>query len=308
MTTKGMSDVEHPLCICRPFLSVYKGVKSGETIVREIIHVANVSFSYSEKQVPVLKNINFSVNKGEWLAVLGHNGSGKSTLAKLLNGLLLPSEGKVTAFGYDTREKEHLYKLRQKIGFVWQNPDNQIVAATVRADIAFGLENLGVLREQMVKKIAESAHLVGISHLLDEEASRLSGGQKQRLAIAGVLACEPEVIIFDEATSMLDPHGKKEIIKTMQQLKEKRDITIISITHDLKEAALADRIIVLHEGRVVRMGTPAEIFQHGDELYNIGLDMPFPVQVYEQLKERGIVLENFCLTNRELVEEIWKLL
>lgn len=276
--------------------------------MKEIIHVANVSFSYDEDSSYILKNISFSVHQGEWLTIIGHNGSGKSTLAKLLNGLHLPKEGSITAFHLDTKDKEHIYSIRQQVGLVFQNPDNQIVATTVRDDIAFGLENLGTPREEMIEKINESARIVGLAHKLDEEPSRLSGGQKQRLAIAGVLACEPKVIIFDEATSMLDPQGKKEVIETMKSLNENENITIISITHDLNEATLADRIIVLQEGEMALSGTPKEIFQRGEKLREIGLDIPFAVQIYEKLKQKGIVLSDVCLNDEQLVTELWKLL
>lgn len=276
--------------------------------MKEIINVSNVSFCYDENPSYILKNVSFSVHQGEWLAIIGHNGSGKSTLAKLLNGLHLPTKGSVTAFHLDTKNQEHIYSIRQQVGLVFQNPDNQIVATSVRDDIAFGLENLGTPRDVMIEKIEQSARIVGLADKLDEEPSRLSGGQKQRLAIAGVLACEPKVMIFDEATSMLDPQGKKEVIQTMKHLNENENITIISITHDLNEATLADRIIVLQEGEIALSGTPKEIFQRGEQLREIGLDIPFAVQVYEQLKQKGIVLSDVTLNDEQLVTEIWKLL
>lgn len=276
--------------------------------MEEIIHVCNVYFSYDTKEVPILKDISFTVHEGEWLAIIGHNGSGKSTLAKLLNGLHLPTKGTVVAFNYDTKDEDDIYKIRQQIGLVFQNPENQIVATTVRDDIAFGLENLGTPRDVMIDKINESARIVGLADKLDDEPARLSGGQKQRLAIAGVLACEPKVMIFDEATSMLDPQGKKEVIETMKQLNKNENITIISITHDLNEATLADRIIVLQEGSIAQIGTPKDVFQNGETLRKIGLDLPFAVQIVEKLKEQGIALADVCLNDDELVEEIWKLL
>lgn len=275
--------------------------------MKEIIKLSHVGFSYDERSPEILKNINLSIYEGEWLAIIGHNGSGKSTLAKLLNGLLIPTTGTVEVAGMLTNNQEDLWEIRRQVGLVFQNPENQIVGTTVRDDIAFGLENLGISRDEMFARIEKSARIVGLFDFLDEEPFRLSGGQKQRLAIAGILAVEPKVMIFDEATSMLDPIGRKEVISTIQQLNGKEGITIVSITHDLNEAALADRIAVFNQGSIIQIGTPREIFSDGENLRKIGLDLPFTVLIAEKLKERGIMLENICLTNEELVDELWKL-
>ncbi|MGO4890147.1 energy-coupling factor ABC transporter ATP-binding protein [Anaerobacillus sp. MEB173] len=275
--------------------------------MKELIKVANLSFQYDEGDEWALQGINLSVYKGEWLAIVGHNGSGKSTLAKLLNGLLLPQHGSVVVEGFRTTEMDELWEIRRRVGVVFQNPDNQLVATTVRDDIAFGLENLGIEREEMKQRIQDSVSKVNMEGFLDHEPHRLSGGQKQRVAIAGILAMQPSIMILDEATSMLDPMGCKEVISTVERLNHEEGITLLSITHDLEEAIRADRIIVLNQGEIVKEGSPEEVFQNGEELIRLGLDLPFSIKLRQKLLEKGINISNSSLTQEELVNELWTL-
>lgn len=269
----------------------------------KIINVENVRFRYSDEGNEALKGINLSVNRGEWLAIVGHNGSGKSTLAKMLNGLHFPNEGVVTVDGTRLQE-ETIWEIRAKLGMVFQNPDNQFVGATVEDDVAFGLENHGVPHDVMVKRVREALKNVHMGDFLAQEPHHLSGGQKQRVAIAGVIALQPSIIILDEATSMLDPKGRKEVLEVVRKLKEEEELTVISITHDLEEASRADRIIVLNQGTVFKEGTPEEIFKLEDELTGLGLDSPFTIKLAGALKERGIPLSKTYLTEEELVNEL----
>lgn len=269
-----------------------------------LVSIKNVSFSYDPQQSPALNNISFDIYEGEWLAIVGHNGSGKSTLAKLLNGLQFPQEGSISVCGI-TLSEETVWDIRKNVGMVFQNPDNQFVGTTVRDDVAFGLENHGVPREVMVERVQNSLEKVKMETFLNQEPHHLSGGQKQRVAIAGVLALQPAIIILDEATSMLDPRGRAEVIETVRELKSKENITVISITHDLEEAAKADRIIVMNRGQLYREGTPEEIFQMDEELIQLGLDIPFPVKMSKKLRENGIGLFKSYLTEEELVTELW---
>jgi energy-coupling factor transport system ATP-binding protein len=269
-----------------------------------LVSIKNVSFSYDAQQSPALNNISFDIYEGEWLAIVGHNGSGKSTLAKLLNGLQFPNEGSISVCGV-TLSEETVWDIRKNVGMVFQNPDNQFVGTTVQDDVAFGLENHGVPREVMVDRVQNSLEKVKMGTFLNQEPHHLSGGQKQRVAIAGVLALQPSIIILDEATSMLDPRGRAEVIETVRELKSKENITVISITHDLEEAAKADRIIVMNKGQLYREGTPEEIFQMDEELVKLGLDIPFPVKMSKKLREKGIKLSKSYLTEEELVTELW---
>jgi energy-coupling factor transport system ATP-binding protein len=269
-----------------------------------LVSIKNVSFSYDAQQSPALNNISFDIYEGEWLAIVGHNGSGKSTLAKLLNGLQFPNEGSISVCGMALSE-ETVWDIRKNVGMVFQNPDNQFVGTTVQDDVAFGLENHGVPREVMVDRVQNSLEKVKMGTFLNQEPHHLSGGQKQRVAIAGVLALQPSIIILDEATSMLDPRGRAEVIETVRELKSKENITVISITHDLEEAAKADRIIVMNKGQLYREGTPEEIFQMDEELVKLGLDIPFPVKMSKKLREKGIGLLKSYLTEEELVTELW---
>lgn len=269
-----------------------------------LVSIKNVSFSYDAGQSTALNNISFDIYEGEWLAIVGHNGSGKSTLAKLLNGLQFPQEGSISVCGI-TLSEETVWDIRKNVGMVFQNPDNQFVGTTVQDDVAFGLENHGVPREVMVERVQNSLEKVKMGTFLNQEPHHLSGGQKQRVAIAGVLALQPAIIILDEATSMLDPRGRAEVIETVRELKSKENITVISITHDLEEAAKADRIIVMNKGQLYREGTPEEIFQMDEELIQLGLDIPFPVKMSKKLREKGIGLFKSYLTEEELVTELW---
>lgn len=270
----------------------------------ELISIQNISFQYPGQSSFALSNISFSVNKGEWLAIVGHNGSGKSTLAKILNGLQFPSNGDVIVCGMELKE-DTIWEIRKHIGMVFQNPDNQFVGTTVQDDVAFGLENLGVPQEQMVSRVYDALEKVKMSSFLNQEPHHLSGGQKQRVAIAGVLALRPSIIILDEATSMLDPIGREEVIETIRELNVQHGITVLSITHDLDEAAKADRIIVMNEGQVYRQGPPSEIFQLDEELIMLGLDIPFSVQLSKSLREKGVPINIYHLSEEELVEELW---
>ncbi|MYL65856.1 energy-coupling factor ABC transporter ATP-binding protein [Bacillus hwajinpoensis] len=275
--------------------------------MEELITVQGVSFRYHEDQPHVLRDVSLSVYKGEWLAIVGHNGSGKSTLAKLLNGLQLPEQGDVLVEGYNSRDEESIWEIRRRVGIVFQNPDNQFVGTSVRDDVAFGLENSGMARELMLERISESVQKVRMEDYLDQEPHRLSGGQKQRVAIAGIIALRPSIVILDEATSMLDPAGRKEVLQTMRKLKEEEGMTVISITHDLEEAAQADRVVVMNAGEVIDEGLPVEVFKKGDMLEEIGLDLPFPLQVQRALSEKGYDFSRLTLSQEELVNELWTL-
>ncbi|NQD66225.1 energy-coupling factor ABC transporter ATP-binding protein [Bacillus haikouensis] len=271
--------------------------------MREMIKVNDVYFRYPDQEAYALEGISLHVEQGEWLAIVGHNGSGKSTLAKMLNGLHFPERGDVTVDGI-TLEEKSIWDIRSKIGMVFQNPDNQFVGATVEDDVAFGLENHGVPYESMVQRVNDALKRVHMEDFLDQEPHHLSGGQKQRVAIAGVVALQPDIIILDESTSMLDPKGKKEVLETVRNLKEKENLTVISITHDLEEAAKADRIIVLNRGEVFKEGTPQEIFLMEDELMELGLDSPFIIKLSGALKNTGVPLTKTYFTEEELVNEL----
>lgn len=271
---------------------------------KPLVTINGVSFSYEGQQTPALKNITFDILEGEWLAIVGHNGSGKSTLAKLLNGLQFPQQGKIAVCGTELTEAT-VWEVRKNVGMVFQNPDNQFVGTTVRDDVAFGLENHGVPREIMVERVQTSLDKVQMGTFLNQEPHHLSGGQKQRVAIAGVIALQPAIIILDEATSMLDPRGRAEVIATVRELKDRERITVISITHDLEEAAKADRIIVMNKGELYREGTPEQIFEMDEELVKLGLDIPFPVKMSKLLRHKGVELTKTHLTEEELVTELW---
>ncbi|MBP1041245.1 energy-coupling factor ABC transporter ATP-binding protein [Vagococcus sp. BWB3-3] len=273
--------------------------------MKPIIEIDHISFKYQEDQaVSALNDISFSINQGEWVAIIGHNGSGKSTLAKTINGLILPSEGKVTVGGLELNEA-NVWDIRKKIGMVFQNPDNQFVGSTVEDDVAFGLENQGVPREEMVKRVNNALEKVRMSEFKTKEPARLSGGQKQRVAIAGVVALSPDVIILDEATSMLDPKGRLEVISTIQQLKEEKNLTVISITHDIDEAANANRVLVMKAGELVQEGTPEEIFSAGEKLVAMGLDLPFPEKLKIELTDLGIDVPATYMSEEGMVNWLW---
>ena len=273
----------------------------------EILSFNNVTFSYTPDQPELRKaveDITFSVKKGEWIAVVGHNGSGKSTMAKLMSGLLFPASGEVR-FMKDVLTEDNLWQTRSQIGLVFQNPDNQFVGATVQDDVAFSLENNGVPYEEMVVRVQESLAQVKMENFINHEPHHLSGGQKQRVAIAGALAMHPKLLILDEATSMLDPQGRDEVLQTVQNLREKIGLTVLSITHDLEEAILADRVIFMNDGKKFAEGTPSEIFALGDTLIEFGLDLPFAMKMTKLLQAEGIQLVGQHMTEQELVNDLW---
>ncbi|NLN80623.1 MAG: energy-coupling factor transporter ATPase [Erysipelotrichia bacterium] len=264
------------------------------------LEVNNVSFSYDGKHDAV-NQISFDVLKGKHVSIIGHNGSGKSTLAKLILGLLNLNHGEIKVFDEVLSEKS-VQKIRQDVGIVFQNPDNQFIGATLEDDLAFGLENRQVPREEMKQIIIEFARKVGMEDFLNSEPANLSGGQKQRAAIAGVLAMKPKLIIFDEATSMLDPSGKKEVKKILLEMKKEiKDLTLLTITHDIEEASLSDEIIVIHQGQIVLKGTPIEVFQHEDKLKEIDLDLPFLIKLKKALAKR-----DFDVSDANNLEEVAK--
>jgi energy-coupling factor transport system ATP-binding protein len=269
-----------------------------------LVQIDHISYQYDGQNDYALNDVSFSIYEGEWLAVVGHNGSGKSTLAKLLNGLQFPQKGSITVCGILLSE-DTVWDVRRLVGMVFQNPDNQFVGSTVQDDVAFALENNGIPREDMVERVGTSLAKVQMDSFLNQEPHNLSGGQKQRVAIAGVIALRPAVIILDEATSMLDPKGREEVLNTVRELKKNHQMTVISITHDLEEAAKADRIVVLNKGKLYREGTPEEIFQMDEELIALGLDIPFPVKLSKALKEKGIPITKPYLTDEELVAGLW---
>lgn len=269
-----------------------------------IIELKNIEFSYQEDTPAVLKDINFSIQKGEWIAIVGHNGSGKSTLAKTINGLHLPQKGEVSVGGM-ILEEANVWDIRKMVGMVFQNPDNQFVGATVEDDVAFGLENQGVPREDMLRRVKDALETVKMSQFATREPARLSGGQKQRVAIAGVVALRPDIIILDEATSMLDPEGRSDVIATIRQIKEESDLTVISITHDIDEAASANRILVMQEGELVQEGTPEEIFSEGPKLISLGLDLPFAEKLKAALKLQGLAVPENYLDEEGMERWLW---
>ena len=266
------------------------------------LSIENVSFSYDKKSV-ALKNVSFSVEKGDYIAIVGHNGSGKSTLAKLLNGLLIPKSGTVTVDGISSADKEKSFELRKRVGVVFQNPDNGIVASIVEDDVAFGPENLGVPRKEIGERIAFALKAVEMEQFRKSSPARLSGGQKQRVAIAGVLALRPEILVLDESTAMLDPQGRKEILAVVKRLNEE-GVTVITITHYMEEAAEANRIIVLSDGEIVMQGAPREIFRDGARLKGYGLELPYASYIAEKLKEKGVPLDGAVLSEEELAEKL----
>ncbi len=269
-----------------------------------IIEINQIEFSYQEDAAPALKDISFSIEKGEWIAIVGHNGSGKSTLAKTINGLQLPQKGSVTVGGMQLSE-ESVWDIRRMVGMVFQNPDNQFVGATVEDDVAFGLENQGIERSEMQKRVQDALEKVKMQDFATREPARLSGGQKQRVAIAGVVALRPDIIILDEATSMLDPEGRDDVIATIRKIKEESELTVISITHDIDEAASANRILVMREGELYQEGTPEEIFSAGPELVALGLDLPFPEKLKAALKARGVTVPTNYLDEEGMMEWLW---
>ena len=275
--------------------------------MKSIIEVKDLSFRYKEDQEYYdVNRVTFHVKRGEWLSIVGHNGSGKSTTIRLIDGLLEAESGEIWIDG-QLLSSENVWDLRRQIGMVFQNPDNQFVGATVEDDVAFGLENQGLPREEMKKRVAESLKLVGMLDFKKREPARLSGGQKQRVAIAGVVALRPAILILDEATSMLDPEGRRELIQTVQEIRKDHQMTVVSITHDLEEVAMSDRVLVMKKGQVESTSSPRELFSR-DDLDQIGLDEPFSNQLRESLRETGYQLPDGYLTEGELEDKLWELL
>ena len=275
--------------------------------MKSVIDVKNLSFRYKESQEYYdVKDITFHVKRGEWLSIVGHNGSGKSTTVRLIDGLLEAESGEIVINGQQLTE-ENVWSIRRQIGMVFQNPDNQFVGATVEDDVAFGLENQGLSRQEMRKRVEEALDLVGMLDFKKREPARLSGGQKQRVAIAGVVALRPAILILDEATSMLDPEGRRELIETVKGIRKDYDMTVISITHDLEDVAMSDRVLVMKKGSIESTSSPRELFSRND-LDQIGLDDPFANQLKHSLSQNGYDLPENYLTESELEDKLWELL
>ncbi|WP_105124031.1 energy-coupling factor ABC transporter ATP-binding protein [Streptococcus suis] len=272
-----------------------------------IIEVKNLKYKYNqEDERYTLNDVSFHVKQGEWLSIIGHNGSGKSTTVRLIDGLLEAESGDIYIDG-DALTIDNVWDKRRLIGMVFQNPDNQFVGATVEDDVAFGLENQGISLEEMRSRVDEALELVGMTDFKTREPARLSGGQKQRVAIAGVVALRPKIIILDEATSMLDPEGRLDLIKIVREIKERHGMTVISITHDLDEVALSDRVIVMKNGQVESISTPNELFMRED-LVDLDLDRPFTTELASSLRQTGLDLPLRYFTEEELEETLWELI
>lgn len=272
-----------------------------------IISLSHVDYAYPNSETLALHDLSLTIEKGEWVAVIGHNGSGKSTFAKLLNYLLAPTKGEIKINGVIANE-DNMWTIRDMVGMVFQNPDNQFVGATVADDVAFGMENRSVAREEMIKRVDDALTEVQMMPFADREPARLSGGQKQRVAIASVLALQPKILILDEATAMLDPKGRREMITLVRDLKARmgRELTVISITHDIDEAASADRVMVINDGELIETGIPSDIFANAAQLRRFGLAVPFAEQLKEKLRQRGITVPNEYLTTEGLVTWLWQ--
>ena len=268
----------------------------------------DVCYQYDEDGDNAVNRVSLRVERGAFVAVLGHNGSGKSTLAKLMNALFLPTEGRVLVCGMDTAQDEEVWRIRRHAGMVFQNPDNQIVANVVREDVAFGLENLGVPHEDMIPRIDAALAAVRMTERASFAPHMLSGGQKQRVAVAGVLAMQPEVMILDEATAMLDPAGRADVLATVRRLNREQGMTAIWITHFMEEAAAADRVVVLDKGKIALDGTPAEVFSRVEEVKALGLDVPPMAELAMRLNENGFSLPSGVLTVADMVKELKKAL
>ena len=270
-----------------------------------IIRAEHVSFRYLDEQAQlVLDDVSVDIAPSQFVAVLGHNGSGKSTLAKHMNAVLLPSGGTVWVQGMDTRNEEHLYDIRQSVGMVFQNPDNQIVATIVEEDVACALENVGVPPAEIRQRVDEALKAVGMYEYREHSPHQLSGGQKQRVAIAGIIAMRPDCIVLDEPTAMLDPKGRTEVLKTIRKLNRDHNITVVLITHYMVEAAQADRVVVMENGRVILDGSPREVFSRVEELKAVGLDVPQATELVYELKRAGWNLPDQILTEEECIEAL----
>ena len=268
------------------------------------LRMEDVSYQYEPDAQPAVSHVTLEVERGSFVAVLGHNGSGKSTLAKLMNALFLPTEGRVLVCGMDTLTEEKVWNIRRHAGMVFQNPDNQIVANVVREDVAFGLENLGVPQDEMVRRVEAALSAVRMSEFAETAPHMLSGGQKQRVAIAGALAMEPELIIMDEATAMLDPSGRAEVLATVRKLNREKGMTVVWITHFMEEAAVADRLVVMNDGSVALEGTPRQVFSRVEEIKALGLDVPPMAELAQTLRDKGLPLPEGILTVSDMVKEL----
>ena len=264
-----------------------------------LIELNDVSFSY-DKVNNAIKSVSLKVEEGEYVAIVGHNGSGKSTLAKIMNGLLVPDKGEVKVDGFSSNDKKSIFEIRKRVGVVFQNPDNQLVASIVEDDVAFGPENLGVPRKEIGERIDFALSAVNMEQYRHRSPTRLSGGQKQRIAIAGVLALKPMVLVLDESTAMLDPKGRKEVLGVAEKLNKEQKTTVIAITHYMEEVAFADRVIVMNKGRVVLEGTPKEIFDRKDEIKAYGLELPLASEIADRLIKRGVKLPEGIITEEQL--------
>lgn len=276
---------------------------SGEVLF-DIRHVSHTFETEEGKTFDALKDVTAQIKKGEFTAIIGTNGSGKSTLARHLNALLLPTEGELIVKGMRTSDAGRVWDIRQKVGMVFQNPDNQLVAAVVEEDVAFGPENLGVPPEEIRERVDLALEKVGMTSYRKQAPSMLSGGQKQRVAIAGVLAMKPDCIVLDEPTAMLDPKGRKEVMDTIHELNKTEGITIVLITHFMEEAVTADHILVIDKGVLKMEGTPREIFSQADKVTEIGLDVPVPADLARRLRKKGMAVSEKCMTDEELGEAL----
>ena len=263
-----------------------------------------VCYQYEDADRAAVDHVSLNIEKGSFVAVLGHNGSGKSTLAKMMNALYLPTDGKVIVCGLDTADEEEIWNVRRHAGMVFQNPDNQIVANVVREDVAFGLENLGVPQEDMIERIDAALAAVRMSERADRAPHMLSGGQKQRVAVAGVLAMQPEVMILDEATAMLDPSGRADVLKTVRKLNREQGMTVVWITHFMEEAAVADRVVVLDQGKIALDGVPGDVFTQVEKIKSLGLDVPPMAELAMELRKSGLNLPGGILTVDDMVKEL----
>ena len=275
--------------------------------MEKIIEFKNVSFKYSDEELDVINDLTIDFYEGQFTCVLGHNGSGKSTMAKLINAINYPTSGTVTSFGFDTSNEENEIKIRQNVGMVFQNPDNQIVATIVEDDVAFGPENLGVEPDEIRKRVDDALKIVDMYDYRLHEPHKLSGGQKQRVAIAGAIAMQTKCIVLDEPTAMLDPKGRKEVMSALMRLKNELGMTVILVTHFMDEAVNADRVVVMNDGIVELDGTPSEVFSHTDKLKKIGLSVPKPLELALELKKEGYDLGENVLTEDSFLEAFKKI-